>query len=97
MPNFGPIPSDSDSSLHGVLHSMKLPSNLADRIDIYDARDAIEACGGLWGDEKEDCYAIFGVDPAADFWYDVVFKLETSLEMDTFPEEDALHHGQERC
>jgi hypothetical protein len=50
---------------------------------VYDARDAIEACGGLWGEEKEECYAIFGVDPAADFWYDVVFKLETSLEMDT--------------
>jgi hypothetical protein len=55
----------------------------SDRIDIYDARDAIEACGGLWGEEKEECYAIFGVDPAADFWYDVVYKLETSYEMDT--------------
>ena len=60
-----------------------LSSIPTDRIDIYDARDAIEACGGLWGEEKEECYAIFGVDPAADFWYDVVFKLETSLEMDT--------------
>ena len=54
-----------------------------DRIDIYDARDAIEACSGLWGEEKETCYAIFGVAPEADEWYDVVFKLETALDMDT--------------
>lgn len=29
MPNFGPMPSDSDSPLHGVLHSTKLPPTLA--------------------------------------------------------------------
>jgi len=49
----------------------------------YDARDAIEACAGLWGDEKEECYAIFGVDPAADIWVDVVFSLEHALELET--------------
>ena len=55
----------------------------ADIVDVYDARDAIEACGGLWGDERESCYAIFGVDPEAEVWYDLVFKLEQVLEMDT--------------
>jgi hypothetical protein len=32
MPNFGPIPSNSEDSLHGVLHSMKLPPTLAGKI-----------------------------------------------------------------
>lgn len=95
---FGPMqPENNQSPLHGVLHSTKLPASLTEYVGVYDARDAIEACSGLWGEEKEACYAIFGVAPQADEWFDLVFSLESVLEMDTFPEEDALHRGQERC
>jgi hypothetical protein len=66
-------------------------------VGVYDARDAIEACTGLWGEEKEACYAVFGVDAAAEFWYDTVLHLEQALELETEPEEEASHHGLERC
>ncbi len=50
---------------------------------MYDARDAIEACGGLWGEERETCFAVFGVAGDAEVYYDIVLKLEQLLEMDT--------------
>lgn len=81
-PSWGPVPSQP-SSLHGVLHSSDLPPALVDSVGVYDARDAIEACSGLWGEDKEACYAIFGVDPEAELWFDVVFQLENSLELET--------------
>lgn len=56
---------------------------VAEVVDVYDARDAIEACGGLWGEERETCFAVFGVAPEADLWMDIVLKLEMILEMDT--------------
>lgn len=62
----------------------------AEYVGVYDARDAIEACGGLWGEEKEACYAIFGVAPQADEWYDLVFSLESVLEMDTCKFDDIV-------
>jgi hypothetical protein len=52
-------------------------------VGIYDARDAIETCAGLGGDDKAACYAVFGVAPAAEFWFDTVFHLEQALELET--------------
>ena len=65
-----------------LIHAV-FPFLIADYVGVYDARDAIEACGGLWGEEKEACFAIFGVAPQADEWYDLVFSLESVLELDT--------------
>ncbi|PSC67825.1 hypothetical protein C2E20_8545 [Micractinium conductrix] len=28
----------------------------------FDARDALEACGGLWGEERRECLSVFGLD-----------------------------------
>lgn len=82
-PAWGSVPSDNSAPLHGVLHSSQLPPTLADTVGVYDARDAIEACSGLYGEEKAACFAIFGVDGEAERWYEVVFQLETALELET--------------
>lgn len=87
----------STASVFGVLHNPKLPTSLADAVSVYDARDAIEACGGLWGEDKHECYSVFGVNENADMWFDVVYKLESALERETDPEEEACHDGMERC
>lgn len=50
---------------------------------MFDARDAIETCSGLWGEEKDACYAIFGVDPGAEAWFDTVYMLEENLALET--------------
>lgn len=55
----------------------------ADSISVFDARDAIETCSGLWGEEKDACYAVFGVDCGAEMWFDTVYKLEESLALET--------------
>lgn len=82
-PAWGPVPSGNSTPLHGVLHSSQLPPTLAETVGMYDARDAIEACSGLYGEEKAACFAIFGVDGEAERWYDTVFRLETALELET--------------
>ena len=87
-------------SLPPPSHPPPLPPSLSPRADCvgpYDARDAVEACAGLCGEEKQECYAIFGVAPAADAWLDVVFSLEYAFDLETGPEEEAFHHGRERC
>eukprot|EP00890_Picochlorum_soloecismus_P002657 jgi/Picsp_1/3392/NSC_06230-R1_expressed protein [Chlorella variabilis] len=81
----------------GVMHSANLPEGLVETVGVLDAQDAMEACGGLWGHEKEECFSVFGVDKDADLWFDVVSKLEQALERETDPDEDAFHHGKERC
>ena len=70
----------------------------ADRVGLADARDAVEACSGVAdGAAKEACFAVFGVSPDAGAWIDSVSALEASLELETLPEEEGLHHGLERC
>lgn len=86
-----------NASYRGVMHSANLPEGLVETVGVLDAQDAMEACTGLWGHEKEECFSIFGVDKDADLWFDVVFKLEQALEKETDPDEDAFHHGKERC
>lgn len=86
-----------NGSYRGVMHSPNLPEGLVETVGVLDAQDAMEACTGLWGHEKEECFSIFGVDKDADLWFDVVFKLEQALEKETDPDEDAFHHGKERC
>jgi hypothetical protein len=75
-----------------------LPPEPADRVGLADARDAVEACSGVAeGAAKEACFAVFGVSPDAGAWIDSVSALEASLELETLPEEEGLHHGLERC
>jgi hypothetical protein len=50
---------------------------------VFDARDAIETCSGLTGEDKGSCYAIFGVDPGAECWFDTVYALEEALYLET--------------
>lgn len=67
-------------------------------VSVYDARDALEVCGGLWGDERSSCFAVFGLDDELSIaHFDTVYALEQSLELDTDPEEEARHNGKERC
>lgn len=67
-------------------------------LTVYDARDALEVCGGLWGDKRQDCLSVFGLDAEqVDRYYGAVMALEQSLSHDTDPEEEAYHRGQERC
>ncbi|KAL4859600.1 hypothetical protein ACK3TF_000689 [Chlorella vulgaris] len=67
-------------------------------LTVFDARDAIEACSGLWGEERQECFAVFGVDGGrVDAFYSTVFNLEMALAQDTDPEEEASHRGKERC
>lgn len=89
----GSVPGDG--GLRGVIQS-GVSEKLADWIHVLDARDAMEACGGLSGDEKEECFVVFGVDKDADLWYDTVNRLEEMLSLETFPEEEGVHRGQER-
>ncbi|PSC67245.1 hypothetical protein C2E20_8546 [Micractinium conductrix] len=64
----------------------------------FDARDALEACGGLWGEERRECLSVFGLDAGqVDTFYTTVMALETALNQDTDPEEEASHRGLERC
>jgi hypothetical protein len=56
----------------------------------------MEACQGLYGNDKEECFVVFGVDKDADLWYDVVSKFDQLLELETDPEEEAVHRGTER-
>lgn len=47
-------------------------------------RDALEVCGGLWGDERSSCFAVFGLDDELSIaHFDTVYALEQSLELDT--------------
>jgi len=85
------------ATYRGVMHSANLPQGLVESVGVLDAQDAMEACSGLWGHEKEECFSIFGVDKDADLWFDVVYKLEKALERETDPDEDAFHQGKERC
>jgi len=82
-----------DGGLRGVIQS---GASEIDWISVLDARDAMEACGGLSGGEKEECFVVFGVDKDADVWYDTVKRLEEMLQLDTCPEEEGVHRGQER-
>lgn len=83
-------------SERGIFESAELPS--IDNVTVFDARDALETCSGLFGDEKEACFSVFGVDSShAETYYGVVAALEAALEWETDPEEAAVHLGQERC
>ncbi|WPT12005.1 hypothetical protein PSENEW3n2_00003663 [Picochlorum sp. SENEW3] len=84
-----------DGGFRGVIQS-GVSEKLADWIHVLDARDAMEACGGLSGEEKEECFVVFGVNKDADLWYDTVNRLEGMLSLETFPEEEGVHRGQER-
>lgn len=54
---------------------------------LFDARDAIETCGGLGGAEAEACFLVFGLDcHQTKKWYPVVSNLERQLEL---PYDDA--------
>jgi hypothetical protein len=67
-------------------------------LTVYDARDALEVCGGLWGESRQDCLTVFGLDAEqVDRYYSTVMTLEQALSHDTDPEEEAYHRGQERC
>ncbi|KAI7835417.1 hypothetical protein COHA_010691 [Chlorella ohadii] len=67
-------------------------------LTVWDARDALEVCGGLWGEKRQDCLSVFGLDAEqVDRYYSAVMSLEQSLTHDTDPEEEASHRGQERC
>lgn len=79
----------------GVLSSSVNPG-LSDVVTRLDTRDAMEACQGLAGDEKEECFVVFGVDRDADAWYDIVGKFDALLALDTDPLEESVHRGQER-
>ena len=47
-------------------------------------RDALEACSGLWGDERSECLSVFGLDAGqVDAFYSTVLTLELALEQDT--------------
>ena len=49
-----------------------------------ECRDAIEACTGLWGEERQECLSVFGVDAGrVDTFYSTVFSLEMALSQDT--------------
>ena len=44
----------------------------------------MEACSGLWGDERQECLAVFGVDArSCDTFYSTVYSLEQALTQDT--------------
>ena len=79
----------------GVLQS-GVNKALGDTVTSLDTRDAMEACQGLYGNDKEECFVVFGVDKDADLWYDVVSKFDQLLELETDPEEEAVHKGKER-
>jgi len=79
----------------GVLQS-GVKKTLGDTVTSLDTRDAMEACQGLYGNDKEECFVVFGVDKDADLWYDVVSKFDQLLELETDPEEEAVHRGTER-
>jgi hypothetical protein len=67
-------------------------------LTVFDARDAMEACTGLFGDERQQCLLVFGVDAErVDTFYSTVYNLEMALAQDTDPEEEASHRGMERC
>jgi hypothetical protein len=57
----------------------------------------METCSNLWGEDREQCFAIFGLDPRAGFWYSTVSRLEAALDLETEPEEEATHGGAEKC
>ncbi|EFN59316.1 expressed protein [Chlorella variabilis] len=87
-------PPERFQSLFAVSH---LPPS-DNPLTVYDARDAIEACTGLWGEERQECLSVFGVDAGrVDTFYSTVFSLEMALSQDTDPEEEASHGGLERC
>ncbi len=47
-------------------------------------RDAMEACTGLCGDERQQCLLVFGVDAErVDTFYSTVYSLEMALNQDT--------------
>lgn len=71
------------------------PSNNAP--GVLDARDALETCSHLHGDAKDACFALFNCEPhQVELYYDVVANLESALELETEPEEEAHHGGCER-
>jgi len=80
----------------GGVMSSSVNRGLSDVVTRLDTRDAMEACQGLEGDDKEECYVVFGVDRDADMWYDIVSKFDALLGLDTDPFEESVHRGQER-
>ena len=95
-------------ALHSAPCSDRPPSSTASSPETFpwiplrpppcEHRDALEACGGLFGEARDDCLAVFGIDAArTDSYYTAVSALEAALERDTEPEEEASHRGQERC
>lgn len=80
----------------GGVMSSSVNRGLSDVVTRLDTRDAMEACQGLEGDDKEECYVVFGVDRDADMWYDIVSKFDALLGLDTDPLEESVHRGQER-
>ncbi len=79
----------------GVMSS-SVNRGLSEVVTSLDTRDAMEACGGLEGDDKAECYLVFGVDRDADMWYDIVSRFDALLGLDTDPLEESVHRGQER-
>lgn len=80
----------------GGVMSSSVNRGLSEVVTSLDTRDAMEACRGLEGDDKEECYVVFGVDKDADMWYDIVSKFDALLGLDTDPLEESVHKGQER-
>ena len=85
-----------DAEHRGVLSST-VRRNLAYTVTDLDTRDAMEACAGVTGEAKEECFVTFGVAPEADHWYGVVHRFEELLKYDTEPLEESVHDGEERC
>lgn len=62
-----------------------------------DARDALETCSHLSGEARQACFALFSCEPSqVETFYPIVSRLEGALELETEPEEEALHGGSER-
>jgi hypothetical protein len=63
-------------------------------VDLFSARDAIEACNGLEGEEAEACFLVFGLDCSQTRKnFATVAKLEAALDIpyDEATDPDDMH------